>query len=1439
MKADLTSGIVRFPRPDKETAGTGFMVADDLALTCAHVIPAAAQPGEGKAGADVELLFRAGSRRALAAVVPEWFRPAEAEDVAFLRLKEPLPQGARPFSLGSSQGASGHLFQTFGFPSASPEEGIRGDGRILGETLMQGIRVLQLSSPQITPGFSGAPVFDTATSRVVGMVNAIAPQDGYGRLAETAFMIPAETLRQICPLLTLSDVQPYLGLSAFKESDAEFFFGRKREVERLLDALRREPRFLAVLGPSGSGKSSVAQAGLIPELRKGGLPGSDRWGFIIARPGERPLQNLEAAGLAGGEGGLALAVRGWLKKNPGNTRIMLILDQFEEIFAGALPADTAEFLRQLQSLLDSDLPLTLMLIMRDDFFSRLGREAQPALFQWVQRGFVHISAALEEREIAEIIEGPAEKVGLQLEEGLVDAMVRDVLLAGGGERAGRSTALPLLEFALTQMWIRRREGYLTHEAYSNIGGVTGSLTQWADQAYQGLAQEGLGDVARRVLTELVSLGDERQGIPDSKRRRSMGNFGTDSAEREAARTVIKRLADARLVATSFDPHSENETVEIIHDTLIREWGRLRGWLKEDRSFLSWKREMEKRAAAWEEGGRDEGRLLRGLDLTESESWREKRRTDLGEAEERLIAASLALRERESREKELRRRRIILGLAGFSALALLLAAAAVWQWNLSEEKSAEALSLYLASQSMQIDPASESDWMRKTLLAVESLRQKETAQGDLALRESISLLGVPLAQLDHNGSVYSVAFSPDGKLLATECNKWPDFKVCFWDLQSGQKVHELSYNGSVSSVAFSPDGKLVATGSLDSTARIRDVKSGHEILKITHDDFVESVAFSPNGKLIATASGSTASVWDAKSGQKVHELPHNAGVYSVAFSPDGELVATASYDHTARIWDLQSGQKVHELAQGWAKSVAFSPDGKLVATAGGDFTARIWDVQSGQGGYRLPHDGPVSSVAFSPDGKLVATASGSSARIWDVQSGQEVHRLPHDGPMSSVAFSPDGKLIATAGYSSVRIWDVQSGQEVHKLPHGSEVFSVAFSPDGKLVATDSNDFKVRIWDSQNGQAVHELPHNGSAFSVAFRPPDGKFVAIAANSSADIWDAESGQMIHELPHNGWVYSVAFNLEGKLVATAGDENEAHIWDVQSGQEVHKLPHNGSVNCVAFSPDGKMVATASEDSTARIWDVRSGQKVHELPHDFDVYSVAFSPDGKLVVTASDDHTASIWDVKSGQKVHELPHNEPVYSVAFSPPDGKMVATRARYDSCVRIWDAESGQVLHELTHDSPVNSVAFSPDGNLVATASGDKTVRIWDVETGQELHKLPHDGSVYSVAFSPDGKLVATASKDNTAYIWPVSTGDLIREACSRVTSNLTEAEWNNVLRGSYCNTCPREGRSNKSFDLFTSIKLNLKRAQSMIRPSSTPEPAPGECQPCIAEAFANRK
>ena len=1286
--------------------------------------------------------------------------------------------------------------------------------------------MLQISSPQVTPGFSGAPVMDEVNRRVVGMVTSIARPDTYGRMAETAFVTPTETLRMVCPELQLKDVQPYLGLAAFSESDAEFFFGRKREVERLVESLRREPRFLAVLGPSGSGKSSVIQAGLIPDMRRARGPGSDRWGIITARPGDRPLENLEAKVLIGASSGLVDAAASWLAKNPDKIRLMLILDQFEELFAVASLEVQKDFLIQLEGLLQSDLPITLMLVMRDDFFSRFAKEAPPGLFEWVQRGFVHISSALDEGELREIIQGPAKKVGLQFEAGLEEAIVKDVLeTTANGERAGRSTVLPLLEFALTQLWERRSDGFLTHEAYSKIGGVTGSLTLWADQAYQSLAKDGLGEMARRVLTELVNPGDERQNLPDSRWRRSLQVICAQENQKEAVHRVVHRLADARLVTTSFDEQSKQETVEIIHDSLIREWARLRQWLQEDRSFLAWKREIEKKTDAWAEGKRDEGRLVRGLDLSEAQRWQEQRSNEIGKEEQEYIQASLALQERERAEKEKNRRRWMKGLTAFSAIALILSVMAVFEWNQADQKTEEALALYLASQSEQIKAVSGSDYARQVLLAVESLRHKETADGDLALRNSMALLVRPLAQLNHNSQVFAVAFSPDGTKVLTGSS---DYTARIWDASNGQEVHKLNHDGMVYAVAFSPDGTKVLTGSSDNTARIWDVTNGQELHKLNHDGTVYAVAFSPDGTKVLTGSrDNTARIWDVSTGQELHKLNHDGTVFAVAFSPDGTKVLTGSYDYTARIWDVATGQELHKLThEDLVRAVAFSPDGTKVLTGSDDKTARIWDVATGQELYKLNHDGTVFAVAFSPDGTKVLTGSDDkTARMWDVATGQELHKLNHDGWVYAVAFSPDGTKVLTGSYDkTARIWDVSTGQEVHKLNHDGTVFAVAFSPDGTKVLTGSLNGIARIWDVSTGQELHKLNHDGTVFAVAFSPDGTKVLTGSYDYTARIWDVSTGQELHKLNHDGLVFAVAFSPDGTKVLTGSRDNTARIWDVSTGQELHKLTHDGRVNAVAFSPDGTKVLTGSRDKTARIWDVSSGKELHKLNHDYPVFAVAFSPDGTNVLTGSDDKTARIWDVTTGQELHKLNHDGMVNAVAFSPNGTKVLTVCS--DNTARIWEVSSGKELHKLTHNGPVNAVAFSPDGTEVLTGSGDNTARVWEVSSGKELHTLTHNGPVNAVAFSPNGTKVLTGSSDKTAWIWPVSDRDLIEQACSCLPENLSIEQWGQYSI-SDVKTCPKEGRFNQSV-----LNRFLNDPKGFLTGSD-------ECQPCIAEAFRNRK
>ena len=820
-------------------------------------------------------------------------------------------------------------------------------------------------------------------------------------------------------------------------------------MDRLAESLRQEPHFLAVLGPSGSGKSSVIQAGLIPSLRDGAIPGSDRWEFIVARPADHPFERLAEAGLDGASDGLISALKNWVYLHPSSDRLVLILDQFEELLVTCPEDLRRSFLAQLGEVLESDLHVTLALVMRDDFFGRFAQEAPPSLFGWVESGFVHVSSSLEKDELREIVEEPARLVGLDFEEGLAGLIVDDVLQAAPA--TARSTVLPLLEFALTQLWERRDGNFLTHHAYSAIGGVTGGLARWADQAYADL-EDDMRPLAHRALADLVHLGDESQGLPDSRRRRSLNALCRDETEMEQVHRVVQRLADARLLVTSMDKKTDEVTVEIIHDSLIREWGRLQRRLKEDRRFLAWRQEIEPRVDAWVETSpedpkaRDEGRLLRGRDLSAAESWLAERGADLSSAEREFVQAGLDLQERDRAAEKRRRRRILAGLAIGLAITTVLAAFAGVQWLEAKEQGQAALARQLASQSEMVR---DQQLTRSVLLAVESMRRDPCLEGDLALRRGLDLLPRIIAIMRHDGSVYmmedgwmgQIVFSPNGAKLAITSS---DGTARIWDASNGREIARLEHGYLVWGVAFSPDGTKLATASHDYTARIWDASNGKEIARLEHGGRVNQVIFSPDGtKLVTRCDDNTVRLWDASNGKEIARLEHGGRVNQFIFNPD--ILFGSSIDPTAWRW----------------ASVAFSPSGAKLVTRSDDNTVRLWDTSNGKEIARLEHDGFVWDVEFSPDGTTLATASwDGTVRLWDTSNGEEIARLEHGGRVNQVVFSPDGTTLASAN-GNVWLWDASNGREIARLKHDGLVYQVEFSPDGATLATASLDNTTRI------------------------------------------------------------------------------------------------------------------------------------------------------------------------------------------------------------------------------------------------------------------------------------------------------------------------------------------------------------------------------------------
>jgi predicted NACHT family NTPase len=619
---------------------------------------------------------------------------------------------------------------------------------------------------------------------------------------------------------------------------------------------------------------------------------------------------------------------------------------------------------------------------------------------------------------------------------------------------------------------------------------------------------------------------------------------------------------------------------------------------------------------------------------------------------------------------------------------------------------------------------------------------------------------------------------EGKDLSRVVIKGADFsnaslrRVNFAETNLADSVFTKAL-GSVRSVAFSIDGRLLATGDYHGVVRLWEAASGRELLTCKgHTYGVNSVVFSSDGKTLASGSDDqTVRLWDINSGECLNTLHgHSRWINSVAFSPDGKTLASGSDDQTVRLWDIKSGECRNTLHghSRWINSVVFSPDGKILASGTGDQTVRLWDIKSGECLNTLHgHSSLVRSVAFSPDGKMLASGSADqTVRLWDIKSGECLNTLHgHSSWICSVAFSPDGKTLSGSDDQIVRLWDINSGKCLNIL-HGHRIVirSVAFSPDGKTLASGAEDQTVRLWDINTGECLNTLHgYNSAIRSVAFSP-DGKTLASgSADQTVRLWDINSGECCNSFyGHRSWVRAVAFSPDGKTLASGSADQTVRLWDINSGKCRNTLHgHSGWINSVVFSPDGKILI-GSDNQTIRLWNINSGECLNTLHgHSRTIPSVAFSPDGKTLASGSNDQTVRLWDINSGECLNTLHgHSSAIRSVAFSP-DGKTLASSSG-DQTVRLWDINSGECLNTLHgHSNWVRAVAFSPDGNTLASGSDDQTIRLWDINSGECCNTL-HGGnsSRNSVAFSPDGKMLVGSGEDGTIKLWDVKTGKCLK-------------------------------------------------------------------------------
>ncbi len=1182
------------------------------------------------------------------------------------------------------------------------------------------------------------------------------------------------------PVISSAPIRnPYKGLRAFQEVDAADFFGRAALVDELLEAVNNH-RLVAVVGSSGSGKSSAVRAGLLPAIRAGGIPGSRGWLTTSMYPGSYPFEELEAAllrvavehpsslieDLRSDERGLLRVVKQVLPTD--DSELLLVIDQFEEVFSMVESEETRlAFLSSLATVAgDERGRVRIVLTLRADFFHR--PLDYPGFSDLLREGLVPVTPPSEEG-LALAISRPVRAVGLDLEPGLVGEIIKDV--------QGEPGSLPLMQYALTELFHRREGNVLTVAGYRASGGVLGALGRRAEELFEGLSPSGQ-EAAKQLFLRLVTVDEETD---DTRRRVRQGELRSLEVEQNVLDDVIQQFASYRLLSFDQDPVTRSPTVEVAHEALLREWPRLRGWIEDQRDGLILHRRLVAALAEWKESDGNAGFLLSGGRLQQYESWSKTSSLSLTAHERDYLSESRTDEDRRLRRHTIRRWSIVGVLAAATFVIGLLALSATDQGRLATVRELAAASVAKV----------EADPELAILLALQAAETSRSA-GEAVVPEALDALHRAVqasrivGRIDGN---WFVEFSPNGEQMVVGSGQ----DAAIWDVATEEMVRVLSSpGGEAEGAAFSPDGLTLAVG-----------------------------YFGDEGSL---------ALWDVATGKRLFVLVGpTGGAVEIAFSPDGSLVAASGDAGPVFVWNVADGSERYQVGPD-ASDPSFSPDGSLFAVVAWDRSlVTLHDPDNGEetGVVEIPDFSP-QGIAFDPSGQRLAVveASGNGARIVDLATRGVSVSITSPRPVGH-AWSPDGRWLALVGNAgNPTLYDTTTGDVAMVLP-GPASFSLAFSPDGRRLASASHfqvtDGDTLVWDvTPAGSfevATFHLPADVPPRAALFANGSDEILVASHNfggsgppmdvgpASVALIDGSGGQIAMR-PDAFVHWPFALSSTAGLLGITDTRCSGYIIDTRTLETVYELP--AGMFALAMSTDGSRFLLdlisppefepanpcESEFEQPIVVDYSSdfeGERLVAMMPERALGPAEISDDGTLaVVSPYDTEEPFLFNIGTEEVMSTFVLGS--YVFAFSP-DGDRLAV-ATASGQLKTFDVDALRAGAE-SEDALVWSVGayvernvgveYTPDGSAILTLGrSEGTVRVWDADTGERITELlPYRGGTSpNFSIHPDGRRVTALGADDTVRVYTLDNDELIAIAKDRVTRSFTEDECRAYLHVEEC-------------------------------------------------------